>query len=65
MIPPELSELATSLLLLRFVERKRRVGEHAISTDCVSGKMIWFYYYYLMKRVSRSWSRLTNDFIVR
>jgi hypothetical protein len=40
MIPPELGELATSLLLLRFVKRKRRLGEHTISTDCVSGKMI-------------------------
>jgi hypothetical protein len=38
MIPPELYELATSLLLLRFVERKRRLGEHTISTDCDPAK---------------------------
>ncbi len=51
-----------SLVLLRFAERKRIEGEHAISK---ASPKLQTSNGHLMNSVSRSWSRPTNDFIVR
>jgi hypothetical protein len=63
MIPPELRELTHSFYSSDLLNASEELVEQAISTDRVQLKTILLYY--LMKSVSRSWSRLTNDFIVR
>jgi len=63
MSPPELSELTPELVRLRVVERKQKQGELWISQK--SGGKMKLRMLYLIKRVSRSWSRATKDFMVR
>jgi hypothetical protein len=67
MIPPELHELTLSFYSsdsLNASGELMDIDGHTISTDHVSPQKR-LYLSYLMKSVSRSWSRLTNDFIVR
>ena len=63
MSPPELSELTPELVRLRVVERKQKQGELWISQKSGGKKKLRMLY--LIKRVSRSWSRATKDFMVR
>jgi hypothetical protein len=64
MIPPELRELTPSF----YSSDSQNASEELVGTHypqvAFCPKSVC-YLFYLMKSVSRSWSRLTNDFIVR
>ena len=64
MIPPELRELTPSF----YSSDSLNASEELVDThypQIAFGLKNVCIFFYLMKSVSRNWSRLTNDFIVR
>ena len=62
MVPPELLELTLRL----YSSDSPKASEGMVNTRFPQGLLpLKKFMCYLMKRVSRSWSRPTNDFIVR
>jgi hypothetical protein len=63
MVPPELLELTPCL----YARNSSNASEELVNTQFPQGAHILKFsnFGYLMNSVSRSWSRLTNDFIVR
>ena len=63
MIPPELRELTPSFYSSDSLNASKELLDTRYPQIAFRPKT--FVFSYLMKSVSRSWSRLTNDFIVR
>ena len=63
MIPPELCELTPSFYSSDSLNASEELADTQYLQMTFRPKT--FVFFYLMKSVSRSWSRLTNDFIVR